>query len=289
MPILMDFSGTVHAAVHVDISNNKDTSEEFLRHLILNQIKNINKKFHKKYGELIICLDSKNGYWRRDIFPYYKAKRKAVRDASDIDWNTVFCYIDKIIDELVEYMPYKVLRVPKLEADDVIGTLAIEQPWNKDSMFDDEPCLIVSNDHDFRQLHCIPNVEQYFPASKVAKIIHEANPKHYLIEHILKGDAGDGVPNVRSNRNTFVTEGIRQKPVSAKYIKEYLSSGTVPSEDKNRFEENTKLIDLHYTPDELKKAAIELYTSTKSGNKSKMFLYFAKYGLNKHLENINDF
>lgn len=43
MPILIDFSGTVHAGVHVDIRNHNDASKEFLRHIILNQIKAIRK------------------------------------------------------------------------------------------------------------------------------------------------------------------------------------------------------------------------------------------------------
>ena len=98
MPILIDFSGTVHAGVHVDIRNHNDASKEFLRHIILNQIKAIRKKFVDQYGEPVICMDSWCGYWRKDLFPYYKAKRKEAREASAINWNEVFSYINEIAD-----------------------------------------------------------------------------------------------------------------------------------------------------------------------------------------------
>lgn len=288
MPILIDFSGTVHAGVHVDIRNHNDTSKEFLRHIILNQIKAIRKKFVDQYGEPVICMDSGCGYWRKDLFPYYKAKRKEAREASAINWNEVFSYINEIAREIEENLPYKVIRVNKAEADDIIGTLAYKQPWNEESLFGDaERCLIVSNDHDFKQLHGIHGVQQYFPHSR--KIERVTKPELFLIEHILKGDSGDGIPNVRSVANVFLLDGVRQTAVTQKYIKEFLTTGTVPECDKARYEENKKLIDLRNVPENIQNNIITQYRNAPHGNRSKLFLYFAQHSLNNHLEHITDF
>lgn len=288
MPILIDFSGTVHAGVHVDIRNHNDASKEFLRHIILNQIKAIRKKFVDQYGEPVICMDSGCGYWRKDVFPYYKAKRKEAREASAINWNEVFSYINEIAREIEENLPYKVIRVNKAEADDIIGTLAYKQPWNEESLFGDaERCLIVSNDHDFKQLHGIHGVQQYFPHSR--KIERVTKPELFLIEHILKGDSGDGIPNVRSVANVFLLDGVRQTAVTQKYIKEFLTTGTVPECDKARYEENKKLIDLRNVPENIQNNIITQYRNAPHGNRSKLFLYFAQHSLNNHLEHITDF
>lgn len=279
--ILIDFSGTVHAAVHVDVRAHNDTSKEFLRHVILNQIRSVRKRFFQEYGELVICMDSRTGYWRKDIFPYYKAKRKEARDKSDIDWDTVFSYINEISQEIYDYLPYKVLRIDKAEADDIIGTLVLNQ---EDDL---EPILIVSNDHDFKQLHGIKNVNQYFPfAIKCEKI---TEPNLFLTEHILKGDPGDGIPNVRSARDIFLQEGMRQKPITKKYIRDFLDNGSVPLEDVDRFEENKRLIDLRYIPIKLQTNIIEAYKTAPYGNRFKLFTYLSMNGLKQQIDNISDF
>lgn len=291
MPILIDFSGTIHAAVHVDVRANKSTTKEFLRHIILNQIRAIRKRFHEAYGEAVICMDSRTGYWRRDVFPYYKAKRKEAREASDIDWGEVFEYVNGISQEIKENLPYKCIQVNKAEADDIIGTLAIKQPWGAETdLFGDtqaESCLIVSNDHDFKQLHRINNVTQYFPFSGRTEKVTQ--PDLYLVEHILKGDTGDGIPNVRSPEDIFMSKGVRQKPISTKYIKEFLSSGTVPEEDKARYEENKQLIDLRLTPEVIQEDIIEAYKANPQGSRFKLFSYLAKSNCQALLSSIEDF
>ena len=289
MPILVDFSGTVHAGVHVDIRNHGESSKEFLRHIILNQIRAIRKKFHNDFGELVICMDSKVGYWRRDIFPYYKAKRKAARDASGIDWGTVFGYVNEIAQEIAKHLPYKVISVPKAEADDIIGTLAVRQPWKGSSLFEDEgePVLIVSNDHDFKQLHDVKEVKQYFPFS--GGFLKLTDAELFKLEHILKGDAGDGIPNVRSAADTFMQEGVRQKPVTAKYIREFKETGTLPEEDWKRYKENEQLIDLRKIPEDIQSAILEAYEAAPSGNRFRLWPYFTQMGLKEQLDRIGDF
>lgn len=294
MPILIDFSGTVHAGVHVDVANNKNVSKEFLRHVILNQIRAIRKKFHEVYGEPVICMDSRTGYWRKEVFPYYKSKRKEAREASDIDWKQVFTYVNEIASEIKDYLPYKCILVDKAEADDVIGTLAIKQPWEHKETTDlfgdsvsNNPCLIVSNDHDFKQLHRIKNVTQYFPfCNKTEKV---KQPDLFLTEHILKGDPGDGIPNVRSPRDIFAQSGVRQKPVTTKYIKNFLATGAVPEEDSGRYKENKQLIDLRLTPTKLQDTIIRTFNTATHGTRFKLFEYLAKCNLQTLLTSIEDF
>ena len=50
------------------------------------------------------------------------------------------------------------------------------------------------------------------------RYLKDKSPEQYLIEHVAKGDRGDGVPNYLSADDTFVIEGGRQKPMRAKYI-----------------------------------------------------------------------
>ena len=61
--------------------------------------------------------------------------------------------------------------------------------------------------------------KKYVTATK--KEIHE-----YIIEHIVKGDAGDGVPNILSKDDVFM-KGERQKPVSAKRLQEFIENGFI--------------------------------------------------------------
>jgi hypothetical protein len=46
----------------------------------------------------------------------------------------------------------------------------------------------------------------------------------YKIEHIVKGDAGDGIPNILSKDDVFMI-GERQKPMSAKRLQEFIANG----------------------------------------------------------------
>jgi len=130
---------------------NLKIEEDLIRHMVLNSIRMLRSKFSDKYGELVICCDSKH-YWRRDIFPYYKANRKKDRDKSDVDWPSLFTFLNKVKQELRDYFPYKVIEVDGAEADDIIGTLVREHHLMENYI------LIVSSDKDFMQLQKYKNV-----------------------------------------------------------------------------------------------------------------------------------
>ena len=93
---------------------------------------------------MIICCDDKN-YWRRDIFPHYKASRKDDREKSPYDWNEIFTALNSIRDEIRENAPYKVIQVERAEADDIIGTICTEHG----QQLGGEPILILSGTKTF--------------------------------------------------------------------------------------------------------------------------------------------
>ena len=79
--IIFDFNQVVLANLMEQIGYSKNPVEENLvRHMVLNTIRANIKKF-REYGEVIIACDNKR-YWRREVFPPYKAHRKKNRDAS---------------------------------------------------------------------------------------------------------------------------------------------------------------------------------------------------------------
>lgn len=79
--IILDLNQVMISNLMAQIGNhtNIDIDENLLRHMILNTIRALNMKFKNEYGELVIACDDKN-YWRKDIFPYYKAKRAEDRE-----------------------------------------------------------------------------------------------------------------------------------------------------------------------------------------------------------------
>ena len=97
-------------------------NEDLVRHIALKSLAMYRKKYHKKYGELVLADDSYN-VWRKDVFPHYKANRKKNRDNDVRDWNLIFDCITIIREELKNNFPYKYICISKCEADDIIGTL----------------------------------------------------------------------------------------------------------------------------------------------------------------------
>lgn len=254
--ILIDYSGI---AISNIFAQKVTVSEDMVRHMILNSLRMYNLKYRKEYGTMVLACDG--GSWRKQIYPQYKANRKTSRDASGLDWQEFFRILGMVRDEVKEHLPYKVVHIQGIEADDVIGTLT-EKTQN---FGENEPVMIISADKDFIQLQQYSNVRQFSPMTKA--FVKEKDATQYLFEHIIRGDSGDGIPNVLSPDNTFVDK-IRQKPISAKKIEQWGASRNaldkVMDESTYRnFQRNQALIDLSKVPQDKKALIINTFESVK--------------------------
>jgi hypothetical protein len=280
--VLVDLNQVLLAGLMAQIANQKGKLEESLiRHMVLNIIRTHVKNFKNEYGEIVLCCDNRK-YWRKDFFPFYKAGRKKTREKSDLDWHLIFDILAKLKQELKENFPYKVIDVEGAEADDIIGTLVpIYAPHQK--------ILILSSDGDFLQLQMYgSNVKQYNPSQK--KYIKSHDPLLELKEKIIRGDKGDGIPNVFSPSDCFVRD-LRQKPITQKVIEKYMTEDHNTWEDdsaKVGFSRNQTLIDLRNIPVDIKRKIINTYEETKPA-KGKLLNYFMEHKLKNLMDVIEEF
>tara|TARA_B100000242_G_scaffold53991_1_gene32429 strand:+ start:16896 stop:17750 length:855 start_codon:yes stop_codon:yes gene_type:complete len=282
--IIMDYSGIALASIII----NKTFEESLIRHMILNSIRMYRSRYVDEYGEIVLACDGPNN-WRRSAFPQYKANRKKGRDESTFDWNEAFRILHLVREEIKENFPYKVIHIDQCEADDIIGTLV---DLKSDVPINPEPIMIVSSDRDFVQLQRFPNVKQYSPILK--KEVVESNPRLFLQTHIIKGDKGDGVPNILSEDNVFV-EGFRQTPMSKKKIDniiEDLDDGELlyAASWYRNYCRNKKLIDLTETPNDLKRQIINSFEEQDPWpNKGNVFPYLVSKNCNELIKSVQEF
>lgn len=282
----MDYNQVILATLFVNLGNhtNAEIDENIIRHMFLNSLRSNRKKFFPEYGELVVCTDGKNS-WRREMFPYYKAGRKKGREESELDWGELFRIINLMRDELIEYFPYKVLHFDRLEADDIIGVLAHE--FGSELNIGSEKILVLSGDKDYIQLQTYANVDQYNPVMK--KWVRDPNPDKYLSEHIIKGDKGDGIPNILSSDNSIVV-GERSKVMTAKRLAALLEGPEKMDElTRTRFFRNKMLIDLKETPQKYKDMILEEFAKEKDFGRAKLFNFFVEKRLKNLLTDIGDF
>ena len=280
--ILVDMNQVTISNLMIQMKD-EPLSEDLVRHMVLNSLRSYKTKFSKDFGELVLCYDDKH-CWRKDYFPYYKQNRKKARSESSLDWNELFDILTKIQNELEENFPYKVLKINGAEADDIIAILS-----NKISSTPNlyEEILIISGDKDFIQLHQSDNVKQYSPTLK--KFVVDENPEQYKFEHIIRGDKGDGVPNVLSQDTVFV-EDLRQRPITKKKLTEWKEKGIPEGEIKRNYQRNKTLIDFDSIPNELGELIYNMWVDKITQNdKSKILPYFMKHRLKELTEKLGDF
>ena len=286
--ILVDLNQVLLSGLMAQIASQKGVKleEGLIRHMILNIIRTHLKTFRKEYGEVVLCSDNRK-YWRKEFFPFYKAGRKKTREKSDLDWHMIFDMLSKFKQELRDNFPYKVVDVEGAEADDIIGTLVPRHIMH-------ENILIISSDGDFLQLQMYNGrseftVKQYNPAQK--KFIISENPIAELKEKIIRGDKGDGIPNVLSVSDCFVRE-IRQTPINKGKFDKLMEKDYGLWEDKNArigYSRNQTLIDLRNIPGEIKQKIINTYEETKPASKGKILDYLIANKLKSLIDVIEEF
>lgn len=275
--ILIDFSQTIIAGLMAQLkANDGEMSEDLLRHMIINSLRNYQKRYAEEYGEMVLCTDAANP-WRREFYPHYKANRKKSRDNDDMDWTLIFDTLHKVKMEIKENFPYRYMYVENAEADDIIAVLCRTT---------NEKVLIVSGDKDFQQLHKYSYVQQWSP--NLNKFVVQDRPEEFLKEHTLRGDKSDGIPNILSNDNCMV-EGIRQTPLRKPVFDAYMRM-TIESDDKyyRNYLRNQTLIDFDFIPEDVESRILKEYEKTEVVQ-GKVFDYLRTHRLDDLLTNVEDF
>jgi len=293
--ILIDYSQVIISNLMAEIGGRSDVAIDvnLLRHMVINTIRSHKLKFEGEYGELVIACDSRH-YWRKQYFPYYKANRKKAREDSKFNWQEIFDAINLIKKELAAIFPFRVIEVDGAEADDIIASLVY---WSLDNdvregtlIPDPKPLLIVSGDHDFNQLQKYKHVKQFSPVLK--KFVKaETTPEEYIIQHIIRGDKGDGVPNVLSNDDSIVS-GERQTSISTKKLEEWIKDPTtMPTDDnfKRNYHRNKILVDLSMIPKEIQEQIINTFTEYPLRDKGQLLNYFMSNRMKQMIEHIQEF
>jgi len=281
--ILVDNNQVLMASIFAQHRDVAAIDEDLVRHMVLNTYRMFRKKFFREYGELVICEDG-GASWRRQFFPLYKAKRRADRKENPEQWERFYEIIYTIRAEVAEHFPYRCVHVQGCEADDVIAFLVKRYAPT-------EKILILSGDKDFGQLQIHKNVEQYSPLQK--KFITVENPQKFLLEHIVKGDSSDGVPNVLSDDDCFMAEDKRQKPITQKRMDEllqhYAQHGAVQDKHQANWNRNKTLIDLLHIPSEYETKIESEWNTPFTPSRGKILNYMIEKGLRNLIEDIGDF
>jgi len=299
--ILIDFSQVVLSNV-IQLQTSKTTRTEltldFVRHLILNSIKNIRLRFPEEAKDTVLCCDSRD-YWRKDIFPYYKANREKLKaQMPGIDWAELFEYMNIVKQEIRDHVPVRLIEVERCEADDIIATLCVMNEARAGSGSDDsglfdsgdgpkkDKVIIISTDGDFLQLQIFPSVRQ-FSMPKKAFLTPPGGPEQFLKEKIIRGDAGDGIPNIMSESDTFVTQGKRQKRMTEGKFSTYINDvpGNYDQEARDNYSRNEALIDLlNKIPDKYAAQIKEAYEAAQPV-RGRLYSYLLAKGLKQIASN----
>ena len=292
--IVVDYNQTAISSLMANLAGRRDVEVNIplVRHMIINALRSYRKKFGPEFGDMVIACDNRH-YWRRQYFPNYKANRKKSRDDSGFDWNSIFEALHLVRAELSEHFPYPVIDVDGAEADDVIAVLAEHsQTMNTDGLLPSaEPFLVLSGDHDFNQLQKWSNVKQYAPVQKKFIKLTET-PEAVLMEHIIMGDKGDGVPNILSCDDTFIN-GDRQRPIRKDKLAEWKTQKPeefITSDVMWRnFQRNRELVDLSRIPKDIKESIIDSYEKQKGGDRSGLLNYFIANRMTQLIELVDEF
>jgi len=208
----------------------------------------------------------------------------------------IFDTLSEMRTDLATYFPYRVIHVDRAEADDIIAVLT---EWAQDNQMvqqglveEPQKILILSSDKDFKQLQLYPNVKQWSPMQKKYITATQKEIIEHKIEHIVKGDTGDGVPNILSKDDVFM-KGERQKPMSAKRLQEFFENGFIAcknDEERRNWHRNSTLVDFDHIPSDVSEDIIKAYINTQpSGDKMTIMNYLIEHRCRLLLDELEDF
>lgn len=199
-----------------------------------------------KYRPTLLTLACDGGnLWRKDIYPEYKANRVAAKEKLPIDWKVFGEVRDEVTEELEKYLPIRVLKLPRIEADD-IATVIVEK------LHKEQDFIAYADDGDWLQNFKYEGYRQ-------AKIrdgyeYKDVDVVKSLQLKILSGDDGDNIPNLVPGKG----------PVKwGKVITECngnLYKWTKENNLLEAYERNQRLINFDYIPSDIKDSIWKMYT-----------------------------
>lgn len=314
--ILVDFNQIALANIFIFMGDLKNADEkemlDICRHGIINTLISYKKKFGAEYGDLIITADAGN-YWRKDVFPEYKANRYKDKEESDFNWELAWKCLNQVRDEIQAIFPWRFLRVKRCEADDIIAVLCKYSQDNEyitSGLIDEpQPMLIISSDGDDAQLGIYENIRQWCPKKKTyLPRKSKKDLKLYMVDHVVKGDTGDGVPNIFMRSTFFLDrkEKERQKTVTQKILDSFLEHGIdaidlLPKEKdesekdyqerlkqiRMRYVQNKTVVLFEHIPDYISESILQYYHDNPStGTLDNVRKYFIKNRMRLLMEEL---
>lgn len=243
-------------------------------------VANVKKKFGAEYGsEVVFAFDSREGYWRKEKFPYYKIKRKETKANAPFSYEFANECIDVLFDEINNQSHYKAVRVNGAEGDDVIAALVKKYCPLKDEIvnpYEQKRILIISTDGDMVQLQNRQGVDQYSTTQE--KHIRDENPRKALFEKIVRGDTGDSIPSALTPDDHFtLVDRPRQKQIRETSINEWWdtfnSTGVHNETYSTYYDRNKLLIDFDEIPPHVESTIIEAFENAPVQTKTDFMNY----------------
>jgi transcription initiation factor IIE alpha subunit len=112
-----------------------------------------------------------------------------------------------------------------------------------------------------------------------------------MIEHVVKGDSGDGIPNIMSADDVFM-KGERQKSVSSKRLQEFVDNGFIAcktDEERRNWQRNTTLVNFKHIPEDIKQTVMEAFEVKPKADKNDVMNYLIKHKCRNLLNEIEEF
>ena len=206
--------------------------------LFITNLNKIIKKFKMKHDNVVLAGDCyRKKIWRCEIYEKYKENRDRLDDKENIiNPKVVNMIYEDIIPSLVQ-KGYQYVCIDKLEADDIIFCIT-KKIENK--------ITILTNDNDYLQM-IKENIDIVnLPSFKSIKNRGMGCPKKDLKIKILCGDPSDNIPSLMGKKQALKI--IDDDDLIDKYIQS--------NDLQNKFEMNTKLIDMRHIPEDLKEMVI---------------------------------
>lgn len=227
--------------------------------------------------DVILALDSHTGYWRKALYPPYKADRAAKRANSNIDYDRAFQEFSELAEAIKQYLPWKVIEVRGCEADDVIYTISRIYPGQ---------VSIHSADSDYIQL--VGENTRLFRANdgawfkfpyrcKAGKNTVALSREEFLEVAIMTGQSGkDNVYNILTDTDW---EGARKPGFGVVAALKLLACEDIREEMERKgclanYERNKKLIDMAELPEEQFERIREAVMEEADANDVAAFLDF---------------